>query len=327
MVWAAALFLLATVLGVPAFTRDPGPAAGASPAYSQRVSVGYGSAGDPAVYDGGRVRTGDPVFLALTPSVDVEVTYELSGAQLSTGGGRIGLVARLSGANGWQRTVTLAAPRSFRGPRAHLATRVDLNSLWNVVRTMQERTGSTEGSLLLELVPQVHATSSVSTRSVATEYAPEVRFRLQQRELVLEDGGRHLRGKPITRTSSPSAEAGPAQLALLGRQIPVRTARMASAVLGLLALVAAAGGLLWRRNDALDPAARLGRPVIPVDAALLDRAAVEVSSLDALLDMAQRYDRPLLHARTAETTAYLLEQDGTWYRHCVHTTAVHATGS
>jgi signal peptidase I len=321
LVWAAALFVLATALGVVAFTRDVDPATGAAPAYSQRISLGYGADGDPAVYDGGRVRTGDPVFLTLTPRVDLAVTYEVSAAQLTDASGRIGLAVRLSGLNGWQRTVTLAEPRPFTGPQAHLATRVDLTALRRLLRGMQQRTGTTDGSFVLEFVPQVRGTAVVGGRTATVAYQPGVRFQLRDSQLILDGGGVHVRGEPITVTSEPSAVAGPAQLALLGRQIPVRTARVASVGLGVVALVVAAVGLLWRRDDALDPVARLGRPVIPVAAAELERPAVEVASLDAMLDIAERYDRPLLHARTAGAAAYLLEQDGTWYRYRIRTAA------
>jgi hypothetical protein len=320
LVWASVLFVLATALGAVAFTRDVDPPAGASPAYSQRISLDYGAAGDPAVYDGGRVRTGDPVFLALTPGVELDVAYQVSAPQLTYAGGRIGLAARLSGANGWQRTVTLAEPRTFTGPQARLTTRVDLTALRRLLRTMQARTGTTDGSFVLEFVPQVRGTAVANGRSAAVEYAPGVRFQLRDSQLILDNGGRHDRGRPITVTSEPSA-TGPAQLALLGRQIPVRTARVAAVGLGVVALVLAAVGLLWRRDDALDPVARLGRPVITVAPAELERPAVEVASLDALLDLAERYDRPLLHARTAGAAAYLVEEDGTWYRHRIRTPA------
>ena len=318
LMWAAVVFVAAAVLGVFAFTRTTGPAA--TPRYSQQIGLGYAADGDPAVYDGGRVRTGDPVFLSLTPSVDVVVDYVLSAPRLDYAGGRIGLVARLSAANGWQRTVTLAEPRSFSGPRAHLTTRVDLAALRGQIRAMQHRTGSTDGSFTLEFVPQVHATTTVDGRSAAVEYAPAMRFQLQPTQLILDDGGRHTRGDPVTSATAPSAVAASAQLTLLGRSIPVKSARVAAVGLAVIALVLAGAGLLWR-PDALDPVARLGRPVIPVDAAELERPAVEVASLDALLDIAERYDRPLLHARTAGATAYLVEEDGTWYRHRVRTAA------
>ncbi|MCW2611685.1 MAG: signal peptidase [Actinomycetota bacterium] len=323
LAWAAALFLAATALGVLAFTRDAGPPAGSAPAYSQQVSLGYAAHGDPEVYDGGRLRTGDPVFLALTPRLDVDVTYEISAAQLTYAGGRIGLVARVSGVNGWQRSVSLVEPRMFSGARAHLATRVNLTALRKLIDTMQRRTGATDGTYVLELVPQVHATPTIDGRSVVVDYAPAIRFQLQPTQLILDNGARHVRGRPIGARSERSDTAGPAQLALLGRQLPLRTARIASVGLGVVALVVAGTGLLWRR-DAIDPVARLGRPVIPVDAAELDRPAVDVAGLDALLDIAERYDRPLLHARAAGITAYLVEENGTWYRHRIRTPAARA---
>lgn len=64
-------------------------------------------------------------------------------------------------------------------------------------------------------------------------------------------------------------------------------------------------------------ARRYGQAVIDVDVvdAAASRTQVQVASIDALLRLAERYDRMVLRQRTPSGHVYLVEDDGTVYRH------------
>jgi hypothetical protein len=90
---------------------------------------------------------------------------------------------------------------------------------------------------------------------------------------------------------------------------PLRTAGVGLVVLGSLL---ACFGLVRRHGD---PLTRLTHPPITVSGHDLPAATVETASLDELVSLARRYDRPLLELPGSDRSVYLVEESGTWYRH------------
>lgn len=286
---------------------DPGaPDAGA---LTHHVDVSYAATADPAVYQDGQLITGDPVFVQLNPSVDVHVRYEVSGEGAGKAEGVLGLNARLSAGNGWQRVVPLDPGQDFQGAGAGLRASLDLVALRDVITAAEQRTGVAEGSYRLELEPTVDGTVD----GTAIELTSPVAFRLQGGQLVL-DVADHPRGEPVTGTSTQASPGAPQQtprLQLAGASLDAGTVQLAG--WGCLALAAVLGGvgLLGRR----DPWSRLGRPVLTVASGGVPDGTVRTASLDELLDLARRYDRPVLHVPGAEQSNYLVEEAGVWYLH------------
>jgi hypothetical protein len=133
--------------------------------------------------------------------------------------------------------------------------------------------------------------------------------------LVPEAGRTGTRGAPIrvSTSSQPRAEDG---VAIAGLSIGVARARVVSLGLALGAMLFAGLGTLWRprgrgRGRITD---RRGRAPIEVDDAELLQPAVDVAGLEDLLDVAERYDRPLLHVETRVGHTYLVEDRGVRYR-------------
>jgi hypothetical protein len=306
LAWAAVLLLAAVGLGAVAFTRPAGPPAG----FRQDVDLSYSAPADAAVYDGGRVRTGDPVYLRLVKRVEVQVGYHLAADGLGRSGGTIALDARLSGSDGWQRTTRVAAPMRFAGRGVGIVAQVDLAQLESILRKVRARTGA-GGTFWLDLVPRVSVDAVVGGESHALSTAPEIGFRIGEDVLVPDAGRSGVRGAPIrvSTQTQPDADA-----VVPGTGLSVAQARVASLGLALGAMLLTGLGTLLRPGRRGRMTDRRGRPPIEVDDVEVLQPAVDVGSMEDLLDLAERYERPLLHVETRVGHTYLVEDRGVRYR-------------
>ena len=312
---APALLVAATVLGVSGAgllvlaALATAPPAGPPAVVGHALELTYGAPGDPAVYQGGSLVTGDPVFLALNPSIDVSLHDRVTGPSPARAR-PLGLQARLVGAGGWQYVVALHGQGSVSGTAGDLHVRVDLSSLQAVVTRAAARTGSDAGSYRLQLLPSV----APADQGGPVAFPPVV-FQVGGGQLVLADApGR--RGAAVTRTATEPApgRAAPAAAArvvhLAGHPLPAAPLTVAGiAALGVAGLLAVAGVLRLRR----DPLARLTQPLITVAARDTEGRTVMTGSVDDLFVLAQRYDRPVLQMVVAGRQTYAVEEGGVWY--------------
>jgi hypothetical protein len=294
--------LLLFSLRTPAVPDTP-----AAETVTHEVGLTYQAAGDPAVYQGGELVTGDPVFLSLNPLIEVRVRDRVSGATEAPPRA-LALHARLVGAGGWEYVVPLGQAASG----TELASLLDLRVLQNVIDQASARTGVGDDSYQLELVPSL--VSVDPAHPTAPVDVPPVVFRMQMGGQLVLDGAGHRRAEPVTRTAT---EQGPAtvspdrRVALAGTAVPVWLLRSGGAGTLLLGTALAGLGLLrWQR----DPLSRLRQPLISVNGHDVPDGAVETASLDELFRLATRYDRPVLRAETGQGSVYLVEEAGTWYR-------------
>jgi signal peptidase I len=303
---------VAVVIGVALLlisVRAPAaPADSGTGTITHQLDLTYQAPADGAVYQGGELVTGDPVFIDLNPQIDVRVRDHVSGG-IPAVPRTVSLQARLTGTSGWQYGLPLGGETVRRGTDSELQVSVDLRDVQNLITRAQARTGFDEGSHQLELVPSLHAASPTGTMTL-----PPVVFRLQRGQLVL-DGGDHPRGAPVTRIAAEpgsGTESGDSRLQIAGLSVPAWQLRTAGVAVLLPGVLLAGIGFAGRRRD---PLSRLGQPPIKVTGHDLPAGAVETASLDGLFGLAQRYDRPVLHLPTASRSVYLVEESGTWYWH------------
>jgi hypothetical protein len=158
---------------------------------------------------------------------------------------------------------------------------------------------------------------------VKTRFAPVLTLRLNSSSLRLD-------------TASPSAAEQTAlvrakkgygtrveanTLSLLGLELRVRTARVLSLLGGVGALVAAALlalGLV-REREGDEPArisARYGAWLVDVaPRPRSDEPVLDVTTMEGLVRLAERYERMILHEVFEGTDSYLVEEDGVVYRY------------
>lgn len=290
--------------------------------YTHEAAFTYtASASTGPVYDSPRVRTGQPLFLALVDDVRVGLSYRFDAEEPATMRGTIGLHATVDNATGWSRTLELAEPRPFDGDKAEIAGDLDIAKIRATVAEAAEATGET-GATTITLEPQITVAGDVAGQPLQERFAPSLAYQLTDTQLRPPQATEDEDDAPLVerrRGELRVPDRQPAVLSWAGRAIDVATARM----LSLAAAAVCAVGLVVltvtsRRSGKLSESERSRRrwPDLIVTADVEDTLplrVVTVADMSALVALARRSDRLILHDRA--TDAFLLDLDGTHYRY------------
>lgn len=327
---AAALVVLSSVLAASWWTHPTTTTVQRSVSYRQQVTFSY-SAGAPAgiAYPTGLVATGDPVFLHLVSDLQVTARYQLV---LPTGipgrtAGTIGATALLEAPGGWSETLASASPTPFRGREASVHLAVGVSAIDQLAQTFQQQTGVPLDATNVEVMPTVTLHGTVDGTPMTATTAPPLNFQIDAQELTLaETPGPN--GAPtfpqlhaVSRGAVPATTVVPAQVALLGHQLGVGTARLLGLVALLLSLIGTSVAVRWvqvRRHldDTQRIRARHRGEMVPVGASPEGRgpAVFDVDSMAALERLADRYEAVLLEHRHDGGCSYYVEAGAFLYR-------------
>jgi signal peptidase I len=340
----AVVALIFLAFGALAFTRPATKPTKDKTPYTEKVSFGYhANASAGPVYPDGVVSTGDPIFVKLVRRVRVKAHYRLQATAPHRLGGTMEVVLRLSSPTGWSRTIQLAAPKRFAGDYAAADVTLDLPRLRSLIREVEKLTGGTGGSIYnLEVVPRVHVAGTLASQPLTSDYAPALKLQLDNLKLRPDttasapgadsstpDGdpapsGREKGGLYPSRPGSVAASRTAANdLTVHGLSLPVPTARWI-ALIGLLlgvagTLVTGAGVL----RDPYDPTKHVDRYrhlIVPIAGTTFDpaRPPIDVTSIGALAQLAERSERLILHHQRDGADTYLVDDEGTLYRYQAH---------
>jgi signal peptidase I len=321
--WLVAALVASLVLGVVAFTRDSAPPL-TNGAWKQRGAFSY-SARAPRgpVYPAGRLGTGDTVFLRLVPAVNVSFDYRLQAPFADRLRGTAGLELTVRGANGWESSMQLASSKRFRGDHVLVQGRLELERLRSLISSVERLTGTTSPGYTVTLQPRIAVRGRVGGDRVGTSFAPPLTFALDELHLQLQQPTASIPGAAPSNALHPVQSAvvtGPPAAVSVG-PVPVGVARIL-AVLGVLASLlgfAALGGLLpggAARGEEIPARYRsmlvsVGKP----KHSAVDGWVVDVDSFQALGQIADHYDRLILHQRHSKGESYLVEEGGVAYRY------------
>jgi signal peptidase I len=339
-VTGCALFALAClVLGLVAWTRPASRSVAAKVDYTQKIRFSYrADAPAGAVYPTGTVKTGDPIFTRLVRRVRVKVAYRLDSAAPSELAGTQELLLRLSSPTGWTRTTQLQPPTAFRGAATSAWVTLDLDQLQALIRRVETQTGAPAGAAFtLDVLPRVRVKGTLAGQALATRYAPALSLQLDPLQLRW-GGGTAATGAtapasagaagalpavftPSGRGSVAATVAMPNRLSLGGHGLRIGTARWLT-LLGLL--LAGAAGLLTLIRERRRPTdlsmqiqARYKHLLVPIASIVLtpDQPIVDVMTIDALAQVAERCERVILHHHRIGAESYLVDDEGTLYRY------------
>jgi signal peptidase I len=330
----AVVALVFLAFGALAFTRPATKPVKDKTPYTEKVSFGYhAKAAAGPVYPDGVVSTGDPIFVKLVRRVRVKAHYRLDAAAAHRLGGTMEVVLRLSSPTGWSRTIQLAAPKRFTGDYAAADVILDIPRLRSLIREVEKLTGGTTGSAYtLEIVPRVHATGTLASQPLTSDYAPALKLQLDALKLrpdagapapgddgAASDGAKS--GLHPTRRGSVAASSTEANdLTVHGLGLPVPTARWI-AIIGLLLGVAGTlftgAGLLRNPYDPTEHVHRYRHLIVPIAGTTYDpsRPPIDVTSIGALAQLAERSERLILHHQHDGADTYLVDDEGTLYRY------------
>jgi signal peptidase I len=337
----AAVSLLALLgslaLGALAFTRPLAKPVSHSVFYRQTGAFSYTAAARAGtVYAGGRLTTGQPIYLRLVDRVRVRFDYALKAEAPRATSGTAGFAAELAEASGWKRTLRLGPRVSFAGDRANLRGTLRLDRVRTLMQSLERATGAANGSYTLTLVPQVRLAGTLAGEKLAARFEPRLQFALDKLKLTPEladrAGSLNPESKPA-RPLSPSAtgsvkvsRTAANELAARKVHLPVATARRAAVIGAAAALVGLLTGvLLLLRGRRADEPARIERaygpgliPVTRSDRRSYDEI-VEVESIETLARIAERYDRMILHEEGELGHSYRVADEGVLYVYLVGT--------
>jgi hypothetical protein len=316
---AGLVFLALALLGFA--HRTTKPVAVVHP-YTQSFAFGY-HANVPAaaapVYPGASVNTGDPVFLKLVHSVQVTVGYRFVAAAPHRLAGTLDIVGRITAPSGWTQDFRLTPSRPFSGNRTEGVATLDLHRIHRLTREVERLTGMPSGgTYTLSVVPRVRAAGTLAGQQIHRDFSSQMSFQLDP--LQLRPGGSQ-KGAQNRRGSVTGSRLATNTLGLHGHALAVRTIRGIGLGGVLLAALAALIGLLPRFRAAQHAGARVqaryGHLIVPI-AGLAPNAAlapIDVTTMDALVALAERSERLILHHRDTDADTYLVDDAGTLFRH------------
>lgn len=299
------------------------------------------------IYPDGQVRAGQTVFRRLADRLVVNATWSLKTGTRHQVEGVAGLDAVVQGPAGWTHSFELAPPRPFRGDRLALSGTLDLPALDDVVARAGRLTGIPTERYTVLVRPTVRVDGTIAGTTLTAGGGPQPALALgvtpgtvspaAADPTTASPAGTDDRA-PGTGQVSPSGNGlapaatthstaafrtGPATWALVGHRLPVAPLRWIGALGAALSLLAVVLLLLLAPAEK-DPCTRQLRrhraPIVSISGLHVAAASniVELTSIDALVEVARRYDRLILH-QADPTGLYLVEDETGLYRfQCPH---------
>ena len=321
------------VLALLAFTRPSSAAISVDVPYAQHGRLAYEAEPSPGpAYPAGRLRTGDPVFTRVVPSIDFRYSYRFSSAESHRVAGSTALTATVASTSGWRTTIPLGRPAPFRGDVATVAAPLDVGSLLALTSRVEAIT-AVHGTYTLTIAPHVQVRGHVGGAPLHEVFAPASRFSLNKLEI-----------RPVTANGSSASEtidpaslfansaqgtatarqSRPAHLSLGALALSVSAARSIALVgIALVAFALAAALTLLRprrrRDETASILARYGSLIVPVERVwqLPGVSVIDVADMDALARIAGHYERSILHERTEYGDAFWVSDESGQFRHAV----------
>jgi hypothetical protein len=203
---------------------------------------------------------------------------------------------------------------------------LDLNRLQSLLARVQKLTGiSSSAGYTIAIVPRVHVTGQLAGEPLNASFAPALSFRLQGLQLQ-PTGGANQPGQalrvfaPSQRGSVSGTATATNTLGVARHSLSVETIRWTALGAFLLAVAIALVTLVLKRGQPFEEAARIqeqyGHLIVPiVNAEDLGWPPIDVTSINALVRLAQSGDRLILHQRGNGVDTYLVNDEGTVYRY------------
>lgn len=325
---ALAVLASAVVLGAVSFSRPTTRVQRTQRSFSHHGTLSYDAAApEGPVYESERIRTGDPVFMDLTDTLDVAFEYRLAPGPLRDVDGSAALSLELAAGNGWQRTIPLGeAP--IDGTEASVDAVVDLTEVRRLLGEVESATGVRSSSYSVAFAAAVELTARAADRPVERRFDSRYQLQLDQKQLrptteaepVVTDG---VAVVPTTTTGTVPVEVErDGSFSVLGVTVGVAVARAAAVALAGAALViAVSAALLLRgagpRSESERTASRHRRRIVEVDGGEAGDAhtIIDVASAGALFRLADHHDRLVMHHRSPDGDTFLVDADETLYRY------------
>lgn len=315
--------LVSFILGFIAFSRPTTRIAHDEISYQHLGIFSYTASAPQGVYDSSAIKSGDPIFTRLTCSVDVNFQYNLIASQAENIAGVYQLTAIISEqVSGWQRSIPLQEQASFDGTSFGTSAKLDLCEAEGLIQSMEQGTDFHPGSYTLTIMPNINLKGEISSRELQDNFNEGLVFKYDRIHFYLINEGEKSNSLNLTETGILQWDHEQANTWLLfGVEIAIPVLRMVSLfglVVSLIAIAMLGSRLqsLSRNDREAFVRMRYGAMLIDVqDAALLNGAGmVEVTAIEDLAKLAERFNTVILHERHGASHAYYVRGEGTAYR-------------
>lgn len=324
--------ILGLALGLFALTRPTTTTTQHKLAYMQSGSFNY-SATAPAssIYGAKGLSTGEPIISKLVGPVHVGFNYRLSADLPSRVSGTATIEAKVDLGQGLSKVFPIAPEQSFTGNRTSLSGTLPLAAINSYIAAANhDLGGATPSGITVTVQPEIKVSGAVGGHTLAqTGYAPTLPFALTGSTLAIAspDAGNDP-SAPVASPLKPSASgsigydaSSPNTVPLLFLHPSVNEARIigvALAALCLLLCIWLARPLRAGRSpgDRDRIRALYGAHLVPVEAVTAHTGPVaDVTSMEALADLAKRYEAVIMHVAADNADTYAVWDNGILYRY------------
>jgi len=287
------------------------------------------------VYDSNTIQSGDPIFPKLTCSVDMTFQYTLIAGEPENITGTYQLTATISEpTSGWQRVVPLQDETTFNGNAVSTTAKLDLCKMEKLTQSLEQGTDFHPGSYTLTVSPNIKVEGAVSGSTLKSTFNPGLAFKYDRVHFYLakdeEQTGNVLNISESGILQEPKTEAN--TLKIFGREFAIPALRLI-AVLGLVISLSGMAylGMRLQNISKSDPAqyirTRFDSMLIDVqNADLVDsKTTVDVSSIDSLGKLAERFNAMILHAESNDAHVYYVQGEGITYRFVMNSQKTEST--
>jgi signal peptidase I len=323
------------MLAVLSFTRPSTKLHTVPLPYKQSGKFSYSADATPGpAYPANRASTGDPLFTRVLNEVNLRFGYRFASAAKHSLSGKASLSATLTSTSGWNTTFPLGSTTYFHGDHGGVSATLNLASLHTLIQSVEKTTRVT-GSYTLTIVPHVSAMGSIEHVPLSATFSPLLEFSVSELEIKPTIGGSaaSATGRPSTASvftpsassSVPSKGYQPLFLSFKVARVSVATARaialigIAVVIAGLLAMLAFLRLRVRPGDETTSIHARYGHMIIPVAhvAQPAGSSAIDVADMEALVRIAEHYDRSILHEATTGAEAFWVTDESGQFRYTV----------
>jgi signal peptidase I len=321
------------MLAVLSFTRPATKPHTVPVPYKQSGRFSYYADADPGpAYPSNLAATGDPLFTRVLNEVHLRFGYRFASAATHSLSGKASLSATLTSTSGWTTTFPLGTPTYFRGNRGGLSATLNLSSLHALIGSV-EKTTKVTGSYTLAIIPHVIVTGKLDHLPLSTTFSPALEFSVNELELkptLAASSGAATSNPSAASVFKPSASSSvaskgyePLFLSFKVARFSIATARsialigIAIVIAGLVAMLALLRLRVPPGDEATSIRARYGHMIVPVGhvAQTVGTSVIDVADMEALVRIAEHYDRSILHEKTAGGEAFWVTDESGQFRY------------
>jgi signal peptidase I len=316
------LALVAFILGVFAFMNPVWRTVSREIPYEQQGEFSYAGEAAAGVYEANVIRSGDPLFLKLVCQIEAGFEYRFVGEQVEGLTGQYTLYAQINTESGWKRRVVLKPETPFQGTAYQAKTTLDLCQFDRLIEEVNRNTGISESRYWLDIVSETAISGRLQGKDFQADFTPKLTFMSDRLHLWLEQGS------PSDRPLFVSAEGfipDPYRelntLPFLSLKLGIPLARLLSVMglgLSVSTLIFLNKYYRIKAADDRDRAIRMkyGHMLVDVQGKdlLPSGNLLDVSSVDDLAKLAEKYDSMILHSTEGQFQGYLVQGNGLTYR-------------